>query len=253
MGDVARCSINNEDLLYKLFGVNAELLIDHAWGWEPCTIAQIKAYKPETNSIGSGQVLHCPYTAEKAKLIVREMTDLLVMDLVDKGLVTDQMVLTIGYDRESLQDPQLLRKYQNAITRDHYGRSIPKHAHGTANLPRKTASTRLITDAVMALYDRIIAPDLLVRRINLTAAHVVPEREVAKEEQMQQLDFFTDPDAQQKRQEEEEAALEREKRRQQAVLAIRKKYGKTAILKGMNYQEGATTRDRNNQIGGHKA
>ena len=253
MGDVARCSINNEDLLYKLFGVNAELLIDHAWGWEPCTIAQIKAYKPETNSIGSGQVLHCPYTAEKAKLIVREMTDLLVMDLVDKGLVTDQMVLTIGYDRESLQDPQLLRKYQNAITRDHYGRSIPKHAHGTANLPRKTASTRLITDAVMALYDRIIAPDLLVRRINLTAAHVVPEREVAKEEQMQQLDFFTDPDAQQKRQEEEEAALEREKRRQQAVLAIRKKYGKNAILKGMNYQEGATTRDRNNQIGGHKA
>lgn len=253
MGDVARCSINNEDLLYKLFGVNAELLIDHAWGWEPCTIAQIKAYKPETNSIGSGQVLHCPYTAEKAKLIVREMTDLLVMDLVDKGLVTDQMVLTIGYDRESLQDPQLLRKYQNAITRDHYGRSIPKHAHGTANLPRKTASTRLITDAVMALYDRIIAPDLLVRRINLTAAHVVPEREVAKEEQMQQLDFFADPDAQQKRQEEEEAALEREKRRQQAVLAIRKKYGKNAILKGMNYQEGATTRDRNNQIGGHKA
>ena len=247
MGDVARCSIDNEKLFYKLFGVNAELLIDHAWGWEPTTIADIKAYRPTTNSMGSGQVLHEPYTWEKARLIVREMTDLLVLDLVDKGLVTDQIVLTVGYDRENLTDPERRRAYKGEITRDPYGREIPKHAHGTAHLGRYTASTRLITDAMMGLYDRIADPELLVRRVNLVAARILPEAQAPQEEG--QMDFFTDWAAK----EREERELTREKRRQQAVLAIRKKYGKNAILKGMNYQEGATTRDRNAQIGGHKA
>ena len=255
MGDVARCSLGkdgefyNEKLLYKLFGVNAELLIDHAWGWEPCTIADIKAYKPESNSVGSGQVLHCAYEAEKARLVVREMTDMLVLDLVDKGLVTNQMVLTIGYDIENLTDPKRRNAYQGEITTDPYGRKIPKHAHGTANLGRRTSSTRLITDAVMDLFDRIVDRNLLVRRINLVATNVLPEQAVQQELSFQQLDLFADT----QKQEEEEAQLEREKRRQQAVLSIRKKFGKNAILKGMNYEEGATTRDRNGQIGGHKA
>ena len=257
LGDVARCSLGkdsefyNEALLYKLFGVNAELLIDHAWGYEPCTIADIKAYRPESNSLGSGQVLHCPYTAEKGKLIAREMTDLLVLDLVDKGLVTDQMVLTVGYDIENLLDPD--RQYQGQVVTDHYGRRIPKHAHGTANLPRRTSSTRIITDAVMALYDRIVDPGLLVRRINIVACNILPEVYETADTEFQQLDMFSDFGAQQRKKEEEEARLQREKRRQQAVLTIRKKYGKNAILKGMNYEEGATTRDRNAQIGGHKA
>ncbi len=255
MGDVARCSLGRpgeyhcEDLLYKLFGVNAELLIDHAWGWEPCTMADIKAFKPSTNSLGSGQVLHCPYTWEKARLIVREMTDMLVMDLVDKGLVTDQLVLTIGYDRESLTDPEISKKYTGPVTTDYYGRKVPKHAVGPANLGQYTASTRLIMDAVMELYDRITDPNLLVRRVNITANHVLPEREIVSSQMPEQLDLFADPEADRKR----EAELEREKRRQQAVLSIRKKYGKNAIVKGMNLEEGATAMDRNQQIGGHKA
>ena len=259
MGDVARCSVGkpgefyNEDLLYKLFGVNAELLIDHAWGWEPCTIGDIRSYKPESNSLGSGQVLHCAYTAEKGKLITREMTDLLVLDLVDKGLVTNQMVLTVGYDIENLTDPEKRKAYHGEVVTDHYGRKIPKHAHGTANLSRRTSSTRLITDAVMALYDRIVDPNLLVRRINLVACNITPEGVTTADGAFQQMDMFSDFTDQQRKKEEEDAALEREKRRQQAVLAIRKKYGKNAILKGMNYEEGATTRDRNGQIGGHKA
>lgn len=253
MGDIARCSLNNEDLLYKLFGVNAELLIDHAWGWEPCTIADIKAYKPSSNSLGSGQVLQCPYTAGKAKLIVREMTDMLVLDLVDKGLVTDQMVLTVGYDRESLTDPEISRKYSGPVVTDRYGRKIPKHAQGTANLHRRTSSTKLITDAVMELFDSIVNPDLLVRRLNLAANRVTAERDVPQEQGPRQLDLFMDYEAEEKRKEEEDAALEREKRKQQAVLCIRKKYGKNAILKGMNFEEGATAIDRNGQIGGHKA
>ena len=253
MGDVARCSVNNEALLYKLFGVNAELLIDHAWGWEPCVIADIKAYKPGSSSLGSGQVLQCPYSFEKAKLIVREMTDLLVLDLVDKGLVTDQMVLTIGYDRESLTDPEISKKYSGPVTTDHYGRKIPKHAQGTANLHRRTSSTKLITEAVMELFDKIVNPDLLVRRVNLTATHVIPEHDLPADNGVQQMDLFTDYEAEQERKEKEAAALEREKRRQKAVLSIRRKYGKNAILKGINFEEGATTIDRNGQIGGHKA
>lgn len=241
MGDVARCSLTGEDVLYKLFGVNAELLIDHAWGWENCTMADIKAYRPSANSLGMGQVLHEPYTWDKARLIVREMVDLLVLDLVDKGLVTDQMVLTVGYDRMGLEDPKIRQGYHGEVVLDHYGRAVPKHGHGTANLGCFTASTKVITEAMMALFDRITDPNLLVRRINIVACRV----KWGAESQPVQLDFFTDP--------RETAFLEKEKRRQKAVLQIRKKYGKNAILKGMNFQEGATTRARNAQIGGHKA
>ena len=259
MGDIARCSIgksneyHNEDLLYKLFGINAELLIDHAWGWEPCTIADVKAYKPENNCIGSGQVLHCPYTFEKARIIVMEMTDLLVLDLVDKGLVTDQMVLTIGYDIENLNDAIRNSEYKGEVTIDHYGRRVPKHAHGTTNLTRKTSSTKIITEAVMELYDRIVNPSLLVRRVTLTANHVTDEKNVVEENSYEQMSLFTDYDVSIQRQQQEAEELERERRMQKAVLSIKKKYGKNAILKGMNLQEGATTMERNNQIGGHKA
>lgn len=259
MGDIARCSVGkpsdyyNEDLLYRLFGKNTELLIDHAWGWEPCTIADIKAYKPESISIGSGQVLHCPYDFEKTKLVVREMTDLLVLDLVDKGLVTDQIVLTVGYDIENLSDPERRKNYHGPVTTDHYGRKIPKHAHGTANLESQTSSTRLIIDATMELFDRIVDSSLLVRRVNIVANHVIPESAVIKQDVIEQLDLFTDYAALEKQREQQEAALKKEKRMQQAVLSIKKKYGKNAILKGMNLQEGATAKDRNAQIGGHKA
>ena len=259
MGDIARCSLGkptdyyNEDLLYKLFGINAELLIDHAWGWESCTIADIKAYKPSTNSIGSGQVLHGAYTFDKAKLIVREMTDLLVLDLVDKRLVTDQLVLTVGYDIENLTNPKIKKSYHGTITTDHYGRTVPKSAHGSANLGRQTSSTKLILDAVTELFERIVDKNLLVRRVNITANHVVDEAIVQKTDIFEQLDFFTDYMAVRIKKEEEEAGLAREKRMQKAVIEIKKKHGKNAILKGMNLEEGATTVDRNKQIGGHKA
>ncbi len=259
MGDIARCSLGkptdyyNEDLLYKLFGINAELLIDHAWGWEPCTLADIKAYKPSTNSIGSGQVLHCAYTFNKAKLIVREMAELLVLDLVDKRIVTDQLVLTVGYDIENLTNPKIKKSYRGAITTDHYGRAVPKSAHGSVNLGRQTSSTKLILDAVAELYERIVDKNLLVRRVNITANHVVDEATVQKTDNFEQLDLFADYMAVRAKKEEEEAGLAREKRMQKAVIEIKKKYGKNAILKGMNLEEGATTLDRNKQIGGHKA
>ena len=254
MGDVARCSIKNEDLLYKLFGKNAELLIDHAWGWEPCTIEAIKAYKPSTNSLGSGQVLHCPYKAEKAKLVLREMADLLVLDLVSKGLVTNQIVITVGYDIENLTDLNIKTKYHGEITTDHYGRKIPKHAHGTANLDGYTSSTKEILEAVSELYDRIVDKNLLVRRLNITATRVVDEASAPKKNDgYEQLDFFTDYAALQAKQEKEKAELERERKMQQAMLTIKKKFGKNAILKGMSLEEGATAKDRNEQIGGHKA
>jgi DNA polymerase V len=253
MGDVARCSLTNEDLLYHLFGVNAELLIDHAWGWEPCTMADIKAYRPAANSLGSGQVLQCPYGAQKAKLIVREMTELLVLDLVDKGLVTDQMVLTVGYDIENLTDPNRRSQYQGAVTVDHYGRKIPKHAHGTANLGGYTSSTKQIVGAVMELFDRIVDPNLLVRRVNMAANHVINEALTPKEPPEQQLDLFGDYAVREQQRETETAAMERERRMQKAMLGIQKKYGKNAILKGMNLEEGATTIERNRQIGGHRA
>ena len=254
MGDVARCSHQNEDLLYRLFGKNAELLIDHAWGWEPTTIEAIKAYRPSTNSIGSGQVLHCPYEAEKAKLVLREMADLLVQDLVDKGLVTDQIVITIGYDIENLTDPERRKKYHGAIVKDHYGRQIPKHAHGTANLGGHTSSTKKIMAAAAELFDQVVDKSLLIRRLNITANHVMEEASApTKGDRFEQRDLFTDYAALEERQAQEQAALEREKKMQQAMLAIKKKFGKNAILKGMNLEEGATAKDRNEQIGGHKA
>ena len=259
MGDIARCSLggqgdyHNEELLYHLFGINAELLIDHAWGWEPVTIDLIKAYKPETNSLSSGQVLQCPYDFEKGRLIVREMTDLLVLDLVDKKLVTDQMVLSIGYDIENLTNKEIRQNYKGEITVDHYGRMVPKHAHGSVNLGRQTSSTKLITDAVMELYDRIVDPKLLVRRVTVAANHLVEESTVKEAPVFEQLDLFTDYAALEKEQEEENVMMEKERKLQEAMLSVKKKYGKNAILKGMNLQEGAMTIERNNQIGGHKA
>lgn len=258
MGDVARCSIgqpgdyHNEALLYKLFGVNAELLIDHAWGWESCAIKDVKAYKPSTNSVSSGQVLHAPYDYEKAQLIVREMTDLMVLDLVDKGLVTDQLVLTVGYDIDNLADPERWRKYSGAITTDFFGRKIPKPAHGTVNLDGHTSSTKLIMEAITSLYGRIVKKNLLVRRINVTANHLIDEATASKNAAVEQLDLFSDFGEGKTKKAKETAELEREKKQQKAILAIKKKYGKNAILKGMNLEDGATTKDRNTQVGGHK-
>lgn len=253
MGDVARCSVNDEELLYRLFGVNAELLIDHAWGWEPCTIADIHAYRPQSNSIGSGQVLDRPYPYESARLVVREMADALALELVDKQIATDQIVLTVGYDIENLNDPQKRRAYRGSVTVDHYGRAVPKHAHGTANLGGHTSSAKLILDAVTKLFEEIADKSLLVRRLNLVAAHVLDEALVERDDEVQQLDLFTDYEAQKQRKAEAEAALAREKKRQQAILSIQHKYGKNALLKGMNLAEGATGKERNEKIGGHKA
>ncbi len=255
MGDIARCSLGgpgdfyNEDLLYSIFGVNAELLIDHAWGYEPCTIANIKAYKPETNSICSGQVLTCPYPYEKARLVAREMAEQLAMDLVDKGLVTRQLTLTVGYDIENLTRPEISDTYTGPVVTDHYGRRIPKHSHGTANLDRPMSSSRRIMEAVMELFDRIANPMLLVRRLSLSANFLEREDAALPGSEFQQLDLFMDLQAQQR----EDEALEREKRRQRAMLGIKRKYGKNAIFRGMDLEEGATTMARNGQIGGHKA
>ncbi len=259
MGDIARCSMgkageyHSEELLYRLFGVNAELLIDHAWGWEPCGMEDIKAYKPQSNSIGSGQVLPCPYSFEKARLVVREMADSVALELVDKGLVTDQMVLTVGYDRENLEDGG--RKYKGAVTTDRYGRKIPKHGHGTANLENPTSSARLITATVMELFDTVVSRELLIRRIYLTACRVTDEALAvsASMEKAEQLDMFTDYEALERERREEEVRLDREKRMQKAMVDIKKKFGKNAILKGMNLMDGATAKERNRQIGGHKA
>ena len=259
MGDIARCSMGkdtdyyNEELLYKMFGINAELLIDHAWGWEPCTIADVKGYKPDKSSMGSGQVLQRPYDFEKARLIVREMTDLLVLDLVEKGLTTDQMVLTIGYDRENLEDPEIRKRYKGPVTTDHYGRRVPKHAHGTINLEKQTSSTRLILEAVTGLYERIVDKNLLIRRVYVTANHVIDKSRDGEKETFEQMELFTDYEALERRRKEEEAEAEREKSLQKAMLDIKKKFGKNAVLKGMNLEEGAMTIERNRQIGGHKA
>ena len=250
MGDIARCSLGgaqdyyNEDLLYQLFGVNAELLIDHAWGWEPCTIADIKAYRPQSNSIGAGQVLQSPYPFEKAKLVAGEMAEGLALSLVEKNLVCDQIVMTVGYDVEN-------PAYKGEYSVDRYGRKIPKHAHGTYNLGRQTSSAKLIAGAVAALVDRFVDESLFVRRMYITAAHVVPESEM-RAPAARQLSLFDDRAAEERRRAEEEA-LEKEKRRQQAVLEIKNKYGKNAILKGKNFEEGATAKERNEQIGGHRA
>lgn len=255
MGDVALCSVGkpgdyrNEKLLYKLFGVNAELLIDHAWGYEPCTIRHIRDYKPTTNSLSAGQVLSCPYSAAGARLIVEEMVDLLVLDLVEKRLKTDQIVLTVGYDRESLTDPGI--HYGGAVVTDPYGRTIPKPATGSANLGYHSSSTRLVMEKTLALFDRIVDKDLLVRRLTVTANHVLPEEQVPPP-QPQQLDLFVDMEARQQEHQRQADAEQRERRQQEAVLQIKRRFGKNAILKGMNYRQGATTRERNDQVGGHR-
>lgn len=247
MGDVARMSVNNEDLLYKLFGVNAELLIDHAWGYEPCTIESVKSYKPVSNSMSSGQVLHCSYGYEKTKLIVKEMTELLTLDLVRKNLVTNQIVLEIGYDIDNLKDSYISSTYKGEITEDRYGRKIPKHAHGTKNIDHYTASTKVITEAVSELYDEIINKNLLVRRMNITANKLKKENEVINDE-FTQINFFVNQKEIDKNREKEKS----EKKIQKAMLEIKDKYGKNAIIKGMNLEEGGTTIERNKQIGGHK-
>ena len=240
-------------MLYRLFGVNAELLIDHAWGWEPCTIAQVKAYKPESNSIGSGQVLHCPYDFQKTRLIIKEMTDLLALDLVDKHLVTDQLVLTVGYDIGNLESGNKKKQYQGEITVDRYGRKVPKHAHGTANLKNRTSSSIEMIEMILELYDKIVNPDLFVRRVYITANHVVDESLAEEKASFEQLDLFTDYSHLEEEQQKRKEKLEREKKLQHAALDIKKKFGKNALLKGMNLEEGATAVERNSQIGGHKA
>ena len=259
MGDIARCSLGrpadyyNEDLLYRLFGVNAELLIDHAWGWEPCTIADIKAYKPQSSSLGSGQVLHCPYPFDRARLAVKEMGDQLAFDLADKGLVTDRIVLTVGYDRGNLTDPGIRGRYSGEVKTDRYGRTVPKHAHGTIRLKEHTSSARQIVKAVTELFEKIADRGLLVRKLSVAAVHVIPESQAESGERYEQMELFTDYEALQKEQDAEKAEREKEKKMQKAVLEIKRKFGKNAILRGMNLEEGATARDRNSQIGGHRA
>lgn len=258
MGEIARCSIGkryeskSEDLLYKLFGINAELLIDHAWGWEPVTIADVKSYKPETKSLSTGQVLKCPYTFDKAKIIVKEMIDLLVLDIVDKGLVTDQVVLTIGYDIENLSDSNIRGKYKGEIKTDFYGRNVPKSAHGTTNTGKYTSSTKLINDTVIKLYDKIVDRNLLIRRINISVNHLIDENLISEDTIGEQIDLFTDYEQLQKEREAEQLFLKKEKNRQRAMIEIKRRFGKNAILKGTNLEDGATGIERNRQIGGHK-
>lgn len=254
MGDVARCSLEHEDFLYELFGVNAELLIDHAWGWEPVTMQHVRSYRPESKSICSGQVLHSPYTFAKARNVVLEMIDSASLELIGKGLATDQIVLEIGYDVESLADPAIKSKYNGKITIDRYGRSVPFHAHGTMTVEHPTSSFRILSDKLMELYDRIVNPTLLVRRISMALNHLIDESLVCgSDSEPRQLDLFIDYDYLKHKKEEETRELDKERKRQMAILNIKRRYGKNAILKGLNYLDGATQRDRNSQIGGHKA
>ena len=254
MGKLARLSIQNEELLYRLFGINAELLIDHAWGYEPCTMKDVKAYRPESNSFSSGQVLQSPYDAKKALVVTLEMADQMALDLVRKRLVTDQIVLSVGYDTESLTNPEIRARYDGVVSVDWYGREVPKHAHGSENLCQPSSSSRLIMDAARELFNRVVNKDLLIRRLNLTVNHVVPETAAqSQHNQPRQLDLFTDYEAQKQELEAEQARLEKERRIQEAQLAIKQRFGKNAILRGLNFDEGATAKERNQQIGGHKA
>lgn len=259
MGDVARCSIgshtnpHNEDLLYRLFGINAELLIDHAWGWEPCSMKEIKAYRPQASSVGTSQVLSCPYTAEKAKLIIKEMADQLSMDLFEKKLAADQLVLTVGYDIENLNSAEKRAAYKGTVKADRYGRSVPNHAHGTISLGGFTSSTKKFVSGATQLFDRIVNTSLLIRRIALVANHVVYESDISKNAVYEQIDLFTDYAEKKIEEEKKKEEQEKEKRLQQALLDIKHKFGKNAILKGISLQDGATAKERNSQIGGHKA
>ena len=256
MGKLARMSIQNEELLYDLFGVNAELLIDHAWGWEPCTIEAVKAYRPETNSFSSGQVLQEPYTFQKARVVIKEMAEGMALNLVQKHLVTDQLVLTVSYDTENLTRPDIRAKYHGEITMNYYGKPVPKHAHGTFNFKKPTSSSRLIMNGAAELFDHYVNPDLLIRRLNLTTNHVKDEvilNANPTTENYEQLDLFTDYEALDKQKKAEKARLEKERRMQEAQLKIKQRFGKNAILRGLNFEEGATAKDRNKQIGGHRA
>lgn len=246
MGDIALFSVNNEDILYSLFGINAELLIDHAWGYEPCTMKNIKSYQPSGKSFGSGQVLHEPYPFEKARLILKEMVDTLSLDLMDKGYVTNQLVISIGYDIINLTDPKIAKLYDGEIVVDYFGRSIPKHAHGTVNFPKYTTSSHLLTEGCLKLYDEIVNPNLWIRRINVAATHIKKGKPTTGYIQM---DLFSNND----KIEEESVLLEKEQKAQESILSIKKRFGKNAIMKGMNLEEGATMKDRNDQIGGHRA
>lgn len=253
MGDLARCSLENEDCLYRVFGKNAQYIIDQAWGWEPVTIADIKAYKPKSTSISSGQVLTRPYTFDETRIIVREMAESLVLGLVEKGIVTDQIVLHIGYDIDNLKDPKRREEYSGDIEIDRYGREIPKHARGTANMGRHTSSTRLITEKTLELFDRIADQKLLVRRLNITANHIASEDAVVKDATSQQLSLFDDAQELERKQAQVDAAEEKERKIQKAMIDIKERFGANAILKGTNFREGATARERNQTIGGHKA
>lgn len=254
MGKLARMSVKNEELLYRLFGVNAELLIDHAWGWEPCTMEAVKAYRPETNSFSSGQVLQEPYSFKKARVVIQEMAEGMALNLVSKQLVTDQLVLTVGYDTESLTRPEISERYHGERTTNYYGKTVPKHVHSTFNFESPTSSSRLIMDGAAELYDRYVNPDLLIRRLNLTTNHVVTEASVAtRQNAPQQLDLFTDYETLKKLKQEKNAQLDKERRMQEAQLKIKKRFGKNAILRGLNFEDGATAKERNKQIGGHKA
>lgn len=251
MGDIARCSIEHEELLYRLFGVNAELLIDHAWGWEPTTIDMVKAYKPETRSINSGQVLQRPYSTDEAKIVVQEMVDALSLDLLDKKLVTNQLVLEVGYDTESLSRPEIRSQYHGKIHTDHYGREVPFHAHGTTNFPKPTASFKTLVNNIIELYDKIVNPVLLVRRLTISANNLQAEADVKNDSHPIQLDLFTDYEELARIEKAKAEELAKERRQMEAILDIKRKFGKNAILKGLNFAEGATQKDRNQQIGGH--
>lgn len=248
MGDIARCSLENEEMLYRLFGVNAELLIDHAWGWEPCTIAEVKAYKPENNSTSSGQVLQSPYPYDKALIVIKEMAELSTLDLVEKGLVTNQIVLDIAYDVENLKNGE---KYAGEIVSDRYGRRAPKPAHGTVNIGKYSSSTKEITEKTVELFERIVNKNLSVRKLSLTCNHLISETEVREADE--QLSLFDDYEELEKKRVRQLSELEKEKKMQKAMLKIKGKYGKNAVIKGLDLQEGATTLERNSQIGGHKA
>lgn len=251
MGDIARCSLGREKFLFKQFGVNAELLIDHAWGREPVTMAHIKSYRPETHSISSGQVLTEPYSIASARIVALEMADSLALKLTDKGFISDKFVLELGYDVESLSRPGI--EYDGPVDRDHYGRLVPRHSHGTANLPLPSATSSEIMEAIGALFDRIANPALLLRRLNITACDLKDERELPTGVPAVQLTLFSDYRKEMRRIEEEADARMREKRRMTAIIQIKKRFGKNAILRGLNFAEGATQRERNAQIGGHKA
>lgn len=253
MGQLARFSINNENVLFKQFGVNAELLIDHAWGWEPCTISEVKAYKPLTNSMSTGQVLQCPYTFDKGRVVVQEMAYQMALDLVAKRMVTCQIVLTIGYDSTSLDDKRVREQYTGEVITDWYGRPVPKYAHGTCNMHRYNSSGQWITQAVKEIYDRVVNPMLMVRRISLVANKIIDEDKAKNQKHVRQLDLFANEDAILAQEAAEQAMLDKERRLQEAMIAIKKQYGKNAVLKGINFEEGATGIQRNEQIGGHKA